>query len=221
MYQLHRARLRRRSGSRPGIQGSARAGGRADPAGRKEKNSRQVPRGSKTIGEKSRWLRVLGPTWNTWPTTARAWGTWVLATCGAEEREPHSRIFGGSGAEENVTGQQRPGFQGVASSPPATQNQRKAAHGRFERHLANNGQGPVVRPCYQSKNSAVQMPRAARGRSMETPDQRLPGSGDSSVPPTKVIRCTCRKTGSERRQPNLLRAVTIHDYKLLEPSICQ
>jgi hypothetical protein len=123
-------------------------------------------------------------------------GTWViLATCGAKEREPNSEIYGSSGTEENVTGQQLPGFRGVLSSPPATQNQRKAARGRSERHLANNGQGPMVRSCYQQKNSRVQMPRAARGRSRETPGQRRSGPGDLSLPPTKVIGCTCQKSG--------------------------
>jgi hypothetical protein len=40
-------------------------------------------------------LQVRGPTWNTWPTTARAWGTRViLATCSTEEREQNSKVFG-------------------------------------------------------------------------------------------------------------------------------
>jgi hypothetical protein len=40
-------------------------------------------------------LQVRRPTSNTWPTTARAWGTRViLAICSTEEREQNSKVFG-------------------------------------------------------------------------------------------------------------------------------
>jgi hypothetical protein len=59
----------------------------------------------------------------------------ILATCSTKERTQNSKVLGGSGTEENVTGQQRPGSRGVPPLPAATQKMQSTCAIFKERQL--------------------------------------------------------------------------------------